>query len=700
MLRKPWIGVAALVLMLAAAWLAAGQEATDASQVDADPPARAARLSLIEGSVSLRPNGVEDWNAAPLNQPLTDGDSLWTETGSHAEIDLGAAVARLDGRTSLTVLDMGDQAQLRLDAGTIDLALNGGDAASAVEIDAPNAAVLLQGPGEYRIGVDNAGNTSVAVRAGQAQVQGNDRQVMNLATGQRALFGSNGSYALAQIPAPDDFDFWCQQRQARWTDEQAVTQYVSSDVVGYQDLQDSGQWQQVPDYGYVWYPTQVSEDWAPYSSGHWAWVGPWGWSWVDDAPWGFAPFHYGRWAHIGRRWCWVPPPRRHHCVYAPALVAWVGGPGSAGAIALGGGAAVGWLPLAPGEVYLPAHRASPRYLQNINVSNSTGLSAGTVSAIAHDPSHQYRYANQAIPRAVTVVPQVNFAAGQSVSRHQMVPPTQFASATPVARAPAIVPERESVVGSVPLGRVGRPPASISERPVVTRRPPPPALPSFETQQRAIQANGGLPLDGAQLRSLRGASASPPAAPVAIPEAHHGNPGRPPAPQVRPPAVQTPQVVQTPRVVQTPQVVQTPPARTPLLQVPRAQQPQQPPPQALGPNVFRQRDQELQQQRETELRQQAQERQQRLAEQQRLQQAQQVDQQQRLEQQRLEQQQRSQLQEQQRLQFEEQARRQQQIQSLSPAPSPVQSPPHLAPPPPPNTQVRSRPEGKLPPVEQR
>ena len=147
-----------------------------------------------------------------------------------------------------------------------------------------------------------------------------------------------------------------QQRQAHWMNDQAVAQYVSSDVVGYEDLNDYGQWQQEPDYGAVWFPTQVADDWAPYTTGHWAWVAPWGWSWVDEAPWGFAPFHYGRWGHVGRRWCWIPSPKHHHAVYAPALVAWVGGPGGGAAIALGGGTAVGWVPLGPGEVYVPASR--------------------------------------------------------------------------------------------------------------------------------------------------------------------------------------------------------------------------------------------------------------------------------------------------------------------------------------------------------
>ncbi|MFO1296524.1 MAG: DUF6600 domain-containing protein [Rubrivivax sp.] len=82
-----------------------------------------------------------------------------------------------------------------------------------------------------------------------------------------------------------------------------------------------------PDYGAIWYPSTVTAGWAPYRYGRWAWVRPWGWTWVDEAPWGFAPFHYGRWVHWHGRWCWAPGGYVQRPVYAPALVAWVGGPG-------------------------------------------------------------------------------------------------------------------------------------------------------------------------------------------------------------------------------------------------------------------------------------------------------------------------------------------------------------------------------------
>ena len=129
-------------------------------------------------------------------------------------------------------------------------------------------------------------------------------------------------------------------------------------MTGYEDLDDYGRWQYVGGYGTVWVPSGVAVDWAPYRNGHWAFIDPWGWTWVEDEPWGFAPFHYGRWAYAGNRWCWVPGPVAVRPVFAPALVAFVGG----GGFAIGGGPGVGWFPLAPGEVFVPYYRGSRSYV--------------------------------------------------------------------------------------------------------------------------------------------------------------------------------------------------------------------------------------------------------------------------------------------------------------------------------------------------
>jgi len=87
---------------------------------DIDPPSRAARLSTIEGAVSVQPAGVDDWTVAVINRPLTGGDQLWSDRGSRAQIDLGSATVNLAADSSVTLLNLGDQAvQLQLSAGTI-----------------------------------------------------------------------------------------------------------------------------------------------------------------------------------------------------------------------------------------------------------------------------------------------------------------------------------------------------------------------------------------------------------------------------------------------------------------------------------------------------------------------------------------------------------------------------------------------------
>ena len=136
-------------------------------------------------------------------------------------------------------------------------------------------------------------------------------------------------------------------------------------MVGYEDLDDYGDWRDDSNYGHVWFPNQVAVGWAPYHAGHWDWISPWGWTWVDDSPWGYAPFHYGRWVSVGGRWGWVAGPVAVQAVYAPALVVFIGGgPG-------GVGGNVGWFPLGPREVYVPSYHVSQAYVNRVNISSTT-----------------------------------------------------------------------------------------------------------------------------------------------------------------------------------------------------------------------------------------------------------------------------------------------------------------------------------------
>jgi len=83
---------------------------------EGDPPGRVARLSDIQGSVSLQPAGVQDWAAASVNRPLTTGDKLWTDHNSRAALDTGPAAIRLGAATGLSFLNLDHHTALVQDA--------------------------------------------------------------------------------------------------------------------------------------------------------------------------------------------------------------------------------------------------------------------------------------------------------------------------------------------------------------------------------------------------------------------------------------------------------------------------------------------------------------------------------------------------------------------------------------------------------
>jgi uncharacterized protein DUF6600 len=469
---------------------------------DTDPPGRVARLSDAEGSVSLQPAGVQEWSAATLNRPLTTGDRLWSDQNSRAELDLGAAVIRLGSSTAFSFLNLDDRTtQMQLAAGTLIVWVRDMQAGDNYEIDTPNVALSLQQAGEYRVEVNDRGDTTIAkVSEGAALATGGGQTVAITAQQAVRFTGTDTlAYDSATLGAPDDFDNWSAAREQQVADSTA-DQYVANDIPGTQDLDDNGQWQQTAEYGYVWMPTTVAADWAPYRFGHWAWISPWGWTWVDDAHWGYAPFHYGRWVGCNNSWCWVPGPRHGRPVYAPALVAWVGGPATGGSVAFGGN--VGWFPLGPREVYVPGYRASPTYVRNVNITNTTIVNNTYITNVYQNPpAHYMNYR----PAAVSVVPQSIFASGQRTGGHVVqLPAAALAGAAVMAAAPAIVPSHQSVLGPESHAAV-KPAAAVLSRPVVARTPPPPAPASFDKLLPAIQANGGRPLVRADIAKLQPAT---------------------------------------------------------------------------------------------------------------------------------------------------------------------------------------------------
>jgi hypothetical protein len=524
--NNSWLFLFALVTGLAA--LTSSRALADDEQ---DPPGRVARLSYVNGQVSFSPSGTDDWVAAEPNRPITTGDKLWTDQNSRAELHVGSAIIRLGDMTGFSFLNLDDHTtQIRLTEGTVNVRVLRLGENEVVEVDTPNLAFNVLRPGHYRINVNEAGDTSiVTVRDGEGEVTGGG-SAYTLHPGDQGVFSGtdNISPDVEPAPAEDSFDSWCDERDLR-EEHSAARRYVSDDVIGYEDLDDYGGWRPVPDYGTVWFPHVSVIGWAPYRYGHWVWISPWGWTWVDDAPWGFAPFHYGRWVFVGGAWGWVPAPppvvavAYVRPVYAPALVAWVGGPHFAAGIAFGGGFAagvnVGWFPLGPREVFVPSYPVSRVYMENINVSNTvvnrTVINNYYNTTIVNKTVvNNVTYVNQRVTGAVTVTSPHAFTSAQPVARNIVaVNQAEVASAPAAVRAPAVVPPKQAVLGAGAASNF-HPPAAALNRQVVAKTTPPPPPPSFAARQAAIEKNQGQPLSMAQTRQLQTAE-NHPAAPVKI-----------------------------------------------------------------------------------------------------------------------------------------------------------------------------------------
>jgi hypothetical protein len=401
-----------------------------AGMAQTDPPARVASLSHMEGSVVLAPAGDTEWADAVLNRPLTRGDRLWTDRGSRAEVHLGSAAVHVDGETFLDFTALDDQVfQASLNEGTVNARVRELAAGENFELDTPQLAFRAAQPGDYRIDVDpTRGTTRVTVRSGIALVYGASGQAQQLQAGQQVAFaGRNLERVEVQAARGEDsFDRWAADRN-RMEDQSIAARYVPRDVVGYQQLDAYGSWAQDPSYGPVWFPRVTVADWAPYRYGHWEWIAPWGWTWIDDAPWGFAPFHYGRWAIIGSRWCWVPGRIGRHPTYSPALVAFVGGGSRSNwNLSIGSSPGIAWYPLAPGEAWRPTYRTSPVYVRNVNRNM-------IVSNNAFDAGHVHRGRAEAL----TGVRVEDFSRGRPVHQHwTRVNPAEVSRA-PLATPPAM-----------------------------------------------------------------------------------------------------------------------------------------------------------------------------------------------------------------------------------------------------------------------
>ena len=339
-----WMALVGVVLL--GGWGSAPARA----QADPDDVKRGvARISLMDGEISVKRGDSGDWVAGVLNAPLMAGDSIATTPGGRAEIQFDASsVLRIGSDSNVRIADLeAGRYQLEVEHGTVTYrVLRETDA--EIEVDTPNVSLRPSRKGAYRITITDDGQTLVSARSGAVEVTTpNGSQWVNAGQTMEARGAATSSeFRFVTAIAADSWDSWNDSRDASELNTTSFG-YVPAGVYGAEDLDRYGNWSYVQDYGYCWTPA-VALGWSPYSLGRWTWLDWYGWSWVSYDPWGWAPYHYGRWFQRNSAWYWYPGSLYTRQYWSPALVGFFGW----GGVGIGFGN-IGWVPLAPFETFRP-----------------------------------------------------------------------------------------------------------------------------------------------------------------------------------------------------------------------------------------------------------------------------------------------------------------------------------------------------------
>jgi len=390
-----------------AALLAGGCLASAAVRAQEDPPGRVGRVADIAGDVrTLDAEGA--WRDVVRNQVLSTGDRITTDKTGRATLQVGSTVVRLGADSDLVVTQLDDQhVRLRFDHGQLAVRVRSEDIPGELFIDTQEGAWVPHHAGQYRF--DRVARQPLGAQAwsGDMLLEAPDSSLPVKAPQRATVWrdGRNATHYHAEPAVQDAFGDWvlAQDKQDDAHLAANAAAQVSPEMTGEAELARFGAWSMGAGGLRLWTPAKLPAGWQPYQQGAWSWKQPWGWTWVDDQPWGFAPFHYGRWLRAKGRWAWTPGQwGSARPVFAPALVAWIGGP----ALSVDGGPAIGWVALAPDEPVFPGYAVSAKYWNAITepaVAPAARRPVAISGRVRLLPVGAATYANAKVPGAATVV---------------------------------------------------------------------------------------------------------------------------------------------------------------------------------------------------------------------------------------------------------------------------------------------------------
>jgi hypothetical protein len=307
--------------LLGLAILALGAQAPVLRADDASAqPARAVRLSSVDGGVQLSTGNQVLADGAVANTPLFEGTRVVTADDGRAEIQFeDGSVARLSPNSSLTLTVLRgagpkSQAEITLDGGLGYFELQNGPQSGAMSVKFGDSVATVSGFTVLRINLDNPPG-ELAVFSGNAHLERDGALAVDLHGGESVALSANDAsrYTLNESIDPDSWDSWNSDRDQVLTSESAVRtgaadNYAQSSNPAWSDLDANGNWYDVPGQGNIWSPYDASNPgWDPYGNGNWGYSQGFGYTWISANSWGYLPYSCGAWNwYDSFGWGWAP----------------------------------------------------------------------------------------------------------------------------------------------------------------------------------------------------------------------------------------------------------------------------------------------------------------------------------------------------------------------------------------------------------
>lgn len=353
------------------------------------------RIAFTEGEILRYVPDTQDWVATVKDAPFGIDDALYSDEGARAEFVMPNGIwARIDGSTQIQLIGLEDDAaEMDVAAGSARFYNKGSEV--MLKVTTPFGYVLAEPDSSFDIYVGDQSVEVIALGDGIDFIHQKDEARYEVVPGSGSIIADADQVGAGDGTVDASWDDWNTERDNLWAKRIQVkgdsAQYLPPQIQdNAYELEENGKWERVyyeGEYRQFWRPTRVDASWQPFTVGRWTeWYGDQ--CWMPDEPFGYVTHHYGNWVTVNGGWFWAPPVAAVTVVRGPLLgFGWY--PGRVAWIHTA--ADVGWIPLAPTEIYYAHRRWGPRAV-----------------VVAGVPSVNIAIGGLAFARAAVIVPQVSF----------------------------------------------------------------------------------------------------------------------------------------------------------------------------------------------------------------------------------------------------------------------------------------------------